>query len=227
VVTGDFGAHVGDTLRVGGRDFAVVAVITEPGRFAMFTAADARLLLPEAPVTALMITASGPLEDASAVVRAAIADHPALSLMDVDAYRDARTAGLDRLLAAVIALLALAALIALVGIANTLSLSVVERTREHGVLRALGVGRRGVRGMLAIEAMLVAVVGGVLGLGLGLWVAWAAVEALKADGPITLTVPAGRVAAVVGAIVLAALAASVLPARRAVRAPIVDALSGE
>ncbi|GIG71345.1 ABC transporter permease [Phytomonospora endophytica] len=227
VVTGDFGGHVGDTLRLRGHDFTVVAVLTEPGDFAVFTEADARLLLPDAPVTALMITASGSLEEASAVVRDAIAAHPALSLMDVDAYRDARTAGLDRLLAAVIALLALAALIALVGIANTLSLSVVERAREHGVLRALGVGRRGVRGMLAVEAMLVAVVGAVLGLGLGLWVAWAAVEALKADGPVTLTVPAGQVAGVLGTVVLAALAASVLPARRAVRAPIVDALSRE
>lgn len=227
VVTGDFGKLVGDTLSLGGHDFAVVAVIVEPGDFALFTEADARLLLPDAPVGGLLITASGSMEEAGAVVRSAIAAHPSLSLMDVDAYRDARTAGLDRLLAAVVALLALAALIALVGIANTLSLSVVERTREHGVLRALGVGRRGVRGMLAVEAMLVAVVGAVLGLGLGLWVSWAAVEALKADGPITLTVPVGQVAGVVGVVVLAALAASVFPARRAVRTPIVDALAGE
>ncbi|MEV0648461.1 ABC transporter permease [Phytomonospora sp. NPDC050363] len=227
VVTGDFGASVGERLTLGGEDFEIVAVIGEPGPFAMVTAADAERLFPEVAVSGLMITAAGSVEDAAGAVRPAVAAYPSLSLTDVDAFRDARTQGIDRLLAAVIALLALAALIALVGIANTLSLSVVERTREHGVLRALGVGRRGLRGMLALEAVLVAVVGGALGLGLGTWVAWAAVEALKAEGPITLTVPVGRVLALLGVVALAALAASVLPARRAVRQSVTASLAGE
>ena len=164
---------------------------------------------------------------AGELVRDIAAKYPAVSVMDVAAYKETRTGGLDQLLVTVIALLGLAAVIALVGIANTLTLSVAERTREHGVLRAVGVGRRGLRAMLSVEAMLVAFVGAVLGLVLGIAVVIGTLAIAKASDSVRLEIPYAQVGGLLAVVVAAALAASVLPARKAVRGSIVAALADE
>lgn len=133
---------------------------------------------------------------------------------------------IDVLLLVVVALLAVAVLIALVGVANTLSLSVVERAGESALLRALGLTRGQLRGMLALEGALVAGVGALLGIVLGTLYGWAGAASVLGsvtDG-VTLEVPWGRLLAVLAIAVAAGLAASVLPARRAVRTPPVAAL---
>lgn len=115
-------------------------------------------------------------------------------------------------------LLAVAVLIAVVGIANTLALSVLERTRENALVRALGLTRGQLRGMLTTEGLLVAVVSAVLGVVLGTGYAWLGVlTLLSEDADVALTLPWGRLAVVLGVAVLAGLLASVLPARRAAR----------
>lgn len=116
----------------------------------------------------------------------------------------------------------MAVLIALVGIANTLSLSVLERRRESSLLRALGLTRRQLRAMLAVEAMLVSVVGALLGVVLGTlygWVRTAAVLVGSGDFSVRLALPGTRLGAIVALAVLAGLAASYLPGRRAARSP--------
>jgi putative ABC transport system permease protein len=127
---------------------------------------------------------------------------------------------LDVVMAVTIGLLAIAVLIALVGVGNTLSLSVLERVRESSLLRALGLGRSGLRAMLAIEALLMAGVAAVLGVALGTAYAWFGVRTTSVgvfrSGP-DLTMPWGQIGLILVVAALAGLAACVLPARRAAR----------
>ncbi|MFC4554201.1 ABC transporter permease [Georgenia faecalis] len=135
---------------------------------------------------------------------------------------------IDTLLAIVVGLLAAAVVIALIGVANTLSLSVIERTRESALLRAMGLTRRQLRGMLATEGVLLAVVGVLVGVVLGVLYGWAGTAViLGAAGGVTLAVPWLHLGVVVVVAVLAGLLASVLPARTAVRTPPVAALAAE
>ncbi|ACS31663.1 ABC transporter permease [Micrococcus luteus] len=132
---------------------------------------------------------------------------------------------IDAMLGIVVALLAVSVLIALIGVANTLSLSVIERTRENALLRALGLTRGGLRGAIAIEAVLIAAVAAVLGCALGVFYGWAGAQLVLADLSATAgagtavrpVVPWLELGLVVAVAALAGLAASLLPARRAAR----------
>jgi len=133
---------------------------------------------------------------------------------------------IDVLLLVVTALLGIAVVIALIGVANTLSLSVLERTRENSLLRALGLTRGQLRGMLAIEAVLVAGVAAVLGAALGIAYGWLGAKA--ALGPVAEVVPVVpwlQLLGVFAVAVVAGLLASVLPARRAARLSPVQGLA--
>jgi putative ABC transport system permease protein len=137
-----------------------------------------------------------------------------------------RVAGfVDQALAAVNVLVALAVIIALIGIANTLALSVFERTRELGLLRAVGMSRRQLRRMIRLEAALVALFGAALGVGAGIAFGWAAVEALPSGITGALSIPAGRIAVLVVVSGLAGLLAALGPARRASRLNLLDAIA--
>ncbi len=126
---------------------------------------------------------------------------------------------LDVLLGAVVAMLAVGVVIAVVGVGSTLGLSVLERTREHALLRALGLTRRRLRFTLSAEAVLLAGVAGVLGAILGTVYAWIGVEAVVglAIEDVALVVPWVQVALVALVAALAGHAAGVLPSRRAAR----------
>jgi len=125
---------------------------------------------------------------------------------------------IDVLLLVVTALLAVAVLIALIGVANTLSLSVLERTRESSLLRALGLTKGQLRSMLAVEAVLIAGVAALSGAVLGVFYGWAgAKSALGVMGTVAPAVPWLQLLAVLAVAIVAGLLASVLPARRAAR----------
>lgn len=125
---------------------------------------------------------------------------------------------IDMLLLVVTGLLAVAVFIALIGVANTLSLSVLERTRENSLLRALGLTRGQLRGMLAIEAVLIAGVAAIIGSVLGVAYGWAGAQsALGSFAEITAVIPWGQVLAVVAVAAVAGLLASVVPAHRAAK----------
>lgn len=135
---------------------------------------------------------------------------------------------IDMVLAVVIGLLAIAVVIALIGVANTLSLSVLERRRESATLRAIGLSRRQLRSTLAIEGMLIAGVGAVVGVVLGLGYGWmGAVVVLGSFAEIHLTVPWLDLGILVAVALAAGLLASVLPARSAARTSPVEALAVE
>jgi putative ABC transport system permease protein len=135
---------------------------------------------------------------------------------------------IDVILGIVVGLLAVAVVIALIGVANTLSLSVIERTRENAMLRAIGLSKAQLRSMLAIEGMLIAGVGAALGVVLGVLYGWAgATTALSSMGDVPLVIPWADIAMVLGVALVAGLLASVVPARAAVRTHPVAALAAE
>ncbi|KUM38926.1 ABC transporter permease [Arthrobacter sp. EpRS71] len=133
---------------------------------------------------------------------------------------------IDVLLLVVTGLLGVAVVIALIGVANTLSLSVFERTRENSLLRALGLTKGQLRGMLAIEAVLVAGVAAIMGAGMGIVYGWLGAQAtLGGVATVVPAVPWLQLAAVFGVAVVAGLLASVIPARRAARLSPVEGLA--
>ncbi len=134
---------------------------------------------------------------------------------------------LNTLLTIATALLAVAVLIALIGVGNTLGLSVLERTRESALLRALGLHRRQLRVMLVIEAIMLAVVGAVAGIAVGVLFGWLGTVALArqfALGAPQFAMSGVQTLAVVGVAVVAGALASALPGRRAARATPTQAL---
>jgi putative ABC transport system permease protein len=142
--------------------------------------------------------------------------------------RDSFQQVIDVILGIVVGLLAVAVVIALIGVANTLSLSVIERTRENAMLRAIGLSKDQLRTTLAIEGMLIAGVGAALGVVLGLVYGWAgATAALSTLGTVPFVVPWLDVAVMLGVALVAGLVASVVPARAAVRTRPVAALAAE
>ena len=163
--------------------------------------------------------------DATTAIRSALADAPTAQLRDQAAAVAGRTQTLDRILGLVTALLLLTIVIALLGITNTLALSIIERTREIGLLRAVGMTRSQLRWMIRGEAVVVAALATVLGLGLGIGFAAATVAALGSTTPIAVVLPAGRLLLVVGVALAAGLLAGLLPARRAARLDVLAAIS--
>jgi putative ABC transport system permease protein len=147
--------------------------------------------------------------------------HGAPPVQDRDAYVTAQTADMDVFLSIVYAMLALAIVIALLGIANTLSLSVHERTRELGLLRAVGATRPQVRSMVRWESVIVALFGTAGGAGLGLFLGWGLTRAL--DYPYAAPPVQMGVIVLVGAV--AGVLAAIRPARRAASRRVLDAIA--
>ncbi|MFE2757569.1 ABC transporter permease [Actinosynnema sp. NPDC059335] len=133
---------------------------------------------------------------------------------------------LNQVLGFIWALIGLAVVIALFGIANTLTLSVLERTRESALLRALGLTRGQLRLMLVVESVLMALMGAAIGLLLGIGFGWVITEALSNDTmSVDLVVPFGQIGVMLAGAVVAAIAAAALPARRAARTSVVAGMA--
>jgi putative ABC transport system permease protein len=124
-------------------------------------------------------------------------------------------------------LLAFAVIIALMGIVNTLALSVYERTRELGLLRALGLGRKQTRRMVRWESVMIALFGGILGLVLGVLFGWALVTSLSDEGVEVVQVPFGSLVTFLIAAGLAGVLAAIGPARRAAKLDVLEAIAHE
>jgi putative ABC transport system permease protein len=132
---------------------------------------------------------------------------------------------IDKMLNLIYVLLFLAVVIALFGIANTLALSVVERRRELGLLRAVGMQRSQVRSGVRWEAVLIALLGAAVGTMLGLGFGWALVKALSSEGIDRVAVPGMRLIVIAVVAAVAAVVAAALPARRAARLDVLDAIA--
>ncbi|CAB4717558.1 ABC-type transport system, involved in lipoprotein release, permease component [Actinobacteria bacterium IMCC26207] len=130
----------------------------------------------------------------------------------------------DFLIAAVNALLAMSVIVALVGIVNTMTLSIFERRRELGMVRALGMTRQQVGRMVRFEAVLIGLLGTLVGMGAGILLSWVVISSI-ADGAIDLSFNWARVGLIFLVGILVGVVASILPARRATRLNMLDAMS--
>jgi putative ABC transport system permease protein len=147
-------------------------------------------------------------------------------VQDRDEYIDSAAGEVDQMLTIVYALLVMAIIIALMGIANTLSLSVHERTRELGLLRAVGQTRRQLRKMVRGESIVVALFGAVGGLALGSFLGWAMFQAIAAsEGFGSFAVPTGQLAMVLLLGGVVGMLAAVRPARRAAKLNVLEAIA--
>ena len=160
-------------------------------------------------------------------LKAELEPYPTMKLQDRDQFTGSLVAQIKALLNVIYALLAVSIIIALIGIANTLSLSINERTRELGLLRAMGMSRSQLRSTVRWEAVIVALMGTGLGVILGLGLSWILVKALVSQGITTFSVPlTGLIIEVVFGAVLG-IAASLRPAAKAAKLNVLQAIATE
>jgi putative ABC transport system permease protein len=152
---------------------------------------------------------------------------PNIELQDQSEFREKYAQFLNQVLNLLTALLLMAVIIAVFGIVNTLSLSIYERTRELGLLRAVGMTRRQTRSMVRWEAVIIAVMGALFGVVIGIAFGWALQQALEPDGFTELGIPGAQLAFYVVLAGLAGVLAAILPARRAARMNVLEAISYE
>jgi putative ABC transport system permease protein len=164
---------------------------------------------------------------AETAVQRALAPYADVQVQTRGQFEQAQVASVNQLLGVVYALLALAVLIALIGIVNTLLLSVLERTREIGLLRAVGMRRRQVRTMIRSEAVILAVFGAVTGIVVGTLLGLALVASLRQQGITETAVPVSRLVLFLVLAALLGLVAASWPARRAARLDVLAAIAAE
>lgn len=164
---------------------------------------------------------------AKAAIEDALADYPNVTVNDpADITQQARDS-VNQLLGIITAMLLLAVIVAVLGIVNTLVLSVVERTRELGLLRAVGATRRQVRTVVRRESVLTALLGAVTGIVLGVAAGIALSRALVAEGITALSVPTVTLAVYLVVAVAVGIIAAIGPARRASRVDVLQAITAE
>jgi putative ABC transport system permease protein len=154
-------------------------------------------------------------------------DYPNVQASDQEQSKQKFLDSVNQLLAFVFVLLFLSIIISGFGILATLWLSVFERLRELGLLRAVGMARVQVKRMIRVEAVIVAILGAILGLVIGVVFAWSLQRSLSDLGITELSVPVGQLLVLVVIAALIGVVAAILPARRAARLNVLDAIAYE
>lgn len=231
----DFGLSVGDEVTVelatGGPQTLRVAGVYGDASMAGNYLIDMDLFTRYYPTSTLDLLAFAKLapdvdpDAARAAIDGVLAEHPQVKLDDRAGYQADQEAQFDSVLIAVNGLLGLALFIALLGIANTLALSVLERTREVGLLRAVGMTRRQTRQMVLVESSMVAIFGALLGVAVGVAFGVAITMAMPESVIDTTAIPVGTLVTVVIAAALCGVLAGLLPARRAARLDVLRAVA--
>ncbi|MEP6528209.1 MAG: FtsX-like permease family protein [Nocardioidaceae bacterium] len=156
-----------------------------------------------------------------------IKDVPTVKLQDQTQYAQSQRDQINQVLALIYALLALAIVIAVLGIINTLALSVIERTREVGLLRAVGMSRRQLRRMVRLESIAISVLGAVLGVVMGVIFGVALQQAIASQGIEVLKIPVIQLVVFIALAAVVGVLAAVLPARRAAKLDVLRAITTE
>ncbi|MFC7220718.1 ABC transporter permease [Streptomyces polyrhachis] len=159
---------------------------------------------------------------------AALGDNPAIRVMDKQDVSEEIAGFFTMMLNVLYGLLGMAVVVAVLGVINTLAMSVFERSQEIGMLRAIGLDRRGVKRMVRLESLTISLFGGVLGIGLGVFLGWAAGE-LIATGLSTysLVLPWDRLGVFLALAALVGVIAALWPARRAARLNVLASIKSE
>jgi putative ABC transport system permease protein len=173
-----------------------------------------------------LLNVAGTTSTAKASVESALGDFPDTRVQTRQEWIDKEDKEIQQFLTFLYVLLALSVIISLFGMVNTLALSVFERTRELGLLRAVGMTRRQVRRMVRHESVITALIGTALGLPLGIFLALLVTEALG-QYDLQFALPTGSLIAFVVVAIVAGLLAAILPARRAARLRVLEALQYE
>jgi len=153
-----------------------------------------------------------------------LADSPEVGVADQSAFIEEQTSELDGVFTMIQVLLGLAILIAVLGIINTLALSVIERTRELGLLRAVGMTRSQVRAMVRWESAVISLIGAVSGAALGIGIGLALSQVLKDEGIKAISIPTGQIALYVALAAVAGVVAAIGPARSAAKVDVLKAV---
>jgi putative ABC transport system permease protein len=183
-----------------------------------------------APLDAMVMVTKKPGASTNAVrdgIEGVVKDLPTVTVKDPEGFAAEQKEQVNQFLYLIYGLLGLSVIIAILGVINTLSLSVIERTREVGLLRAVGLTRRHIRTMIRLESVVVAVLGGVLGTVLGVLFGATMVRALKEDGLTELAIPWPLLGAFLLLAAVAGVLAAVFPARRAARLDVLKAIGTE
>jgi putative ABC transport system permease protein len=234
----DHGVHVGDTITVafqGGETAKLkVAAITDDDtsfdQGARYISIDTlRTYLPadRIPQSEMMLgkAENGQEAAAYAALKKALDDYPQYQVRDQTDYKQELKDQMGQLLNMVYGLLALAIIVAVLGVVNTLALSVVERTREIGLMRAIGLSRRQLRRMIRMESVVIALFGALLGLGLGMGWGATAQKLLSLEGLNVLDIPWPTITGVFIGSAFVGLFAALVPAFRAGRMNVLNAIA--
>ena len=232
----DLSVGVGDPVELEFSDgrtaiFDVAAVFADNvvlGSWLIDTADWDRYLFSQEDAIVTATTAPGyTAENAREVLERVTLAYPQLNVQDQVEFRETQESQIDTFLAVVNAFLAISLLVALMGVANTLALSVFERTRELGLLRAVGMSRRQARRMIRWEGGIVTVFGGLMGIVIGVLFGWAAVEIIPDNFISSFAIPWGTLWNYLVVVAVAGLLAASIPARRASRLNILEAIAYE
>lgn len=234
----DHGIKLGDRLKVAmvdGRPAqltvkAVTSDDTSIDKGAMYTnIATARSYLPadRMPLDFMVFAkaADGQTKQAAAALKASVEEYPQVKVRDQADYKKLIQDQVGQLLNMIYGLLALAIIVAVLGVVNTLALSVVERTREIGLLRAIGLSRRQMRRMIRLESVVIALFGALLGLGLGMAWGTTAQKLLALQGLGVLDIPWPTIVTVFLGSAVVGLLAALVPAFRAGRMNVLKAIA--
>ncbi|MEU6482788.1 FtsX-like permease family protein [Streptomyces sp. NPDC046887] len=234
------GVKLGDTLTVafkGGQTARLkVAAITSDedtvdrgAWYTGITTAETYLPAEKMPQNAIMFAKARDGQEAAAysALKKTLAAYPQYDVRDQTDYKKQLEDQVGQLLNIVYGLLALAIIVAVLGVVNTLALSVVERTREIGLMRAIGLSRRQLRRMIRLESVVIALFGALLGLGLGMGWGTAAQKLLALEGLKVLEIPWPTILAVFVGSAFVGLIAALVPAFRAGRMNVLNAIASE
>ncbi|MCB5166250.1 ABC transporter permease [Streptomyces bambusae] len=236
----EHGVKVGSPVKVAFQDgrtasLKVTAITSDEGSLdkgAIYVStATARQYVPAdklpAPFMLLAKAEDGRADAAYAEMKTALAKYPQYKALNQADYKQTLKDQVGQLLNMVYGLLALAIIVAVLGVVNTLALSVVERTREIGLMRAIGLSRRQLRRMIRLESVVIALFGALLGLGLGMGWGATAQKLLALEGLNVLEIPWGTILTVFVGSAFVGLFAALVPAFRAGRMNVLNAIASE
>ncbi|MGW1531303.1 ABC transporter permease [Streptomyces aureus] len=173
-------------------------------------------------------TAGGASDGTKDRLEKALGDNPAIKVQDKQDFSDSIAQMFTLMLNMLYGLLAMAVIVAVLGVINTLAMSVFERSQEIGMLRAIGLDRKGIKRMVRLESLVISLFGGVLGIGLGVFFGWAAGELLGSRmSTYELVLPWGRMALFLLLAATVGVLAALWPARRAARLNMLTAIKSE
>ncbi len=227
---------IGDNFRVTSIDgkkaaYQVIGEYKDPQLFTGFTVSDTafKQISTDGELGVLLASFKpgvDPEQGKAAVNAATEASYPAAKVRTRAEYKDFIGQQVNTILTIFYALLAFSVLISLVGVVITLLLSIYERTREIGMMRAVGTTRRQIRSIIRNESVITCAIGGLIGLAVGLFLGWVMIKGLESEG-LRFSVPVGTLIAVFILALIAGVLAAVFPARRAARLNPLDALHYE